>query len=184
MREAAAQVVDERGPTGLSLRELARTLGVSPNAPYRHFKDLDALLNEVAADGFDELRRRLLEAPTGPGQIAEIGRAYLDYAWEHPGLYRLMFSRRIPASGHQGLQRSAERAWHVLLEAVRAEGHEGDAADQRALVLWSSVHGYALLSLDGLVGGACPTGPVDVAWMLAGLGAEGREGAPGRTPEG
>src|SRR5262247_2786085 len=85
--EAAARMVEREGLAGLSVREAARRAGVSHNAPYRHFIDRDALLEALAAKGFDELMDALKERSG-----RDLAHAYVRFALEHEQLFRLMFA--------------------------------------------------------------------------------------------
>src|SRR4051812_37531896 len=89
--EAAAGLLEDKGHEALSLREAARLAGVSHNAPYRHFADRDALLNAVAANGFNELGARMAEARGSLG-FRGVGEAYVAFALAHPRLFHLMFA--------------------------------------------------------------------------------------------
>src|SRR3954462_5211842 len=94
--EAARQLVAERGPQGFSLTEAARRAGVSPSAPYRHFKDREEVLAELCRRGFALFGQRLQAAVAGAQNAAEalqrMGPAYLAFAREEPGYYAAMFS--------------------------------------------------------------------------------------------
>src|SRR5712692_10782092 len=87
---AARDLIAERGPVGFTLVEAGRRAGVSPAAPYRHFRDRDALVAEICRRGFDEFGRRLGAAWAGAeqdprGAFASMGEAYLAFAREEPG---------------------------------------------------------------------------------------------------
>src|ERR1700712_3082638 len=91
--EAALELIGAKGPAGFTIAEAARLAGVSPAAPYRHFRDAESLLAEVATRGFDTFRERLAAALSGaplvdPARAAEaVGRAYLAFAREEPAFY-------------------------------------------------------------------------------------------------
>src|SRR3954469_5833254 len=101
--EAASQAVDAGGPEAVSLRDLAKALGVSTAAPYRHFADRRALLSEVAARGFVHLTRDYLRVTAAnPDPIKgqrEMARLYLGLAFGQPGLFRLMFDSDLLGPG-------------------------------------------------------------------------------------
>jgi AcrR family transcriptional regulator len=136
---AAHAVLEEDGHGGLALREVARRAGVSAMAPYRHFDNREALLAELAAQGFD----RLADALTAAGVDAE-GRslaqamAYIGFARKNPGLFRLMFGP-MDATQKARLQPAAAHA-HAQLAA----GVQRDLARAR----WAIVHGLACLIID------------------------------------
>src|SRR5689334_19315662 len=122
---AALGVVERHGPEAVSMRELAASLGVSRAAPYRHFKDRDALLAAVAVLGFEQLIEGYETALQAPGdgfaRLRQATRVYFHFARERPGLHRLMFesdllSRSAPAPE---LLRPAGRAYELLWQAMR-----------------------------------------------------------------
>lgn len=138
----------EEGAGDLSLRGVARNVGVSATAVYRHFPDKDALLSAIAEEGF----RRLAEAQRAAFNNAKdgetrafgaTGAAYVRFALANPALFRLMFSKPTVAS------RQSDAA-AFLRENATARAPSG--LDQRifALQAWSTVHGLAMLMLDGL----------------------------------
>ncbi len=136
----------------ISLRELARNVGVSATAVYRHFPDKAALLGALAAVGDERLSEAFATAmaKVKPGREAfnAMGRAYVRFALANPSLFRMMMS---PASGkaHQ----SSSRGRQMLVEGIQEmSGGRIDKAQAEILGLraWSIVHGLAMLMLDGL----------------------------------
>ena len=100
--EAARKLIEQYGPAGFSLTEAARLAGVSPAAPYRHFRDRDALLAEVAKHGFERFAARLDMAwnngvPTPLSAFDNLGRAYLAFARDEPASYAVMFESGVAA---------------------------------------------------------------------------------------
>jgi AcrR family transcriptional regulator len=92
---AAVELLEGDGAAGLSVRAVARRAGVSPGAPYRHYADRDALVSAVAAEGYRELAGYLSAAhpsPSTPDDLAAVAVAYVQFALEHPALFRTMFS--------------------------------------------------------------------------------------------
>ncbi len=145
---AARTLLESKGIEGLSLRELARRAGVSPNAPYRHFADKTELLAAIAEEGFRELSR-LFENCEGFGAM---GDAYVEFATGHPNLLRLMFSKPLGAESYPGLFEASQHSFTLLLNGAAQEvklppGHP--AAFRFALASWSLVHGFATLRNDG-----------------------------------
>jgi AcrR family transcriptional regulator len=155
---AAQEVIAERGVENLSLREVSRKLGVSHQAPYKHYPSRDHLLAEVMRRCFQRFAAHL-DARThfdDPEQDLEsLGRQYLAYAEQHPLEYRLMFSTTWPESADQAeLIRDATHAFDVLRGVLRRM--YGDSAAVRdtveldALYIWSTMHGLA-----GVMNGQC-----------------------------
>lgn len=155
---AAQEVIAERGLENLSLREVARKLGVSHQAPYKHYPSRDHLLAEVMRRCFQRFAAHLDARPRhdDPAQDLEsLGLQYLAYAREHPLEYRLMFSTTWPASAEDAeLAGVATHAFDVLRAVLRRL--HGDAPEMRetveldALYIWSTVHG-----LSGVMNGPC-----------------------------
>lgn len=144
---AGRELLAEHGPTGVSLREVARAVGVSHNAPYRHFESREALLAAIATDGYDLLSRRM-SATSGADQqkLVACGVAYVGFAVEFPSLYRLMFSSDIRKDAFPLLRAAADHAYAQLETAIPTGVSSPRVA---ALGAWAIVHGLA----DLLVGG-------------------------------
>ena len=163
LREAllqqAERTVRERGADALSLRELAREVGVSHGAPRRHFPDRQALLDAVAEAGFDRLGAELRSAADGAGEEFEprlraTAAAYVRFATRDPALLDLMFAgKHRETSG--ALHEAAENAFAVMLELIaqgQAEGAlEPDEPERVGLVLFSTIQGIASLVSAGIV---------------------------------
>jgi len=156
--DAAITFVNEKGISDLSLRQLARQVGVSHNAPYRHFETKEALLMAVAEEGFESLRTALQMAkdasPNQPTQQLEaIGIAYVNFALSHPAHYRVMFGNYCRESEEFcSLATVAEQSFMILVNVIK-EGQvagvfrENDTFNL-ARVAWSLVHGQSMLILD------------------------------------
>ncbi|MCX5479064.1 TetR/AcrR family transcriptional regulator [Kaistia geumhonensis] len=156
--EALAIIADE-GLEHLSLREVARRLGVSHGAPYRHFESRDHLLAAVVARCYDAFARHLDARPEGGDADADLwsmGVAYLDYALREPLSYQLMFSTRLPPpEDHPAMLASADHAFGLLRSALRRRAPSRSEAeiDADALFVWSSLHGLAGTLKSDIVGG-------------------------------
>lgn len=155
--QAGLALVDAEGLDALSTRALARTLGVSHAAPARHFPQRSALLAEVAAAAFDLFTGELSSANVGSSPdlaFAAMGRAYVRFAIEHPGLTRLMFSAEI-AKMNEAPERLviASGAAYAVLEDGARSALGTRATDERVAIAaflgWSVTHGAATLWLDG-----------------------------------
>jgi AcrR family transcriptional regulator len=150
VREAFA-IVGESGPEALSLREVARRLGVSHQAPYKHFQSRDHLLALLVGQAFDEFAAHLdaRERSDDPWiDFFHMGQAYLAFAQARPLYYRLMFGATLPdPAQHPDMVRSAQHALSMLRGGVIGLPGRvaGVAADLDALFAWSAVHGLATL---------------------------------------
>ena len=156
--DAAIALIREEGISDLSLRQVARQVGVSHNAPYRHFEDKEALLATVAEEGFQSLRLAMEEARRGlpsniPQRLEAIGIAYINFALAHPAHYRVMFGEYgSNFSKYPTLADAAQQAFMELVNTIQ----EGQASEifrvsdpvDMARVAWSLVHGQAMLALD------------------------------------
>jgi AcrR family transcriptional regulator len=151
--KAAAVEIEQRGYEGLSLRELAASLGVSRSAPYRHFADREQLLAALATQGFVELKQRYEQSPasaTPAARLRACGQAYLRLAAERPQLFRLMFASDLLNSGSppDPALAQAATACYVAFEALVAATRPG--ADEKTIkavtIAYSSAaYGFALL---------------------------------------
>lgn len=158
--EAALALIAEKGLSGFSFAEAARAAGVSATAPYRHFRDRDALMADVARQGFAALAGRL-EAAAGAADpraaLDALGRAYLAFAREEPAYYVAMFESQLALSDYPDLEREADKAFGVLRQAAEAAvatlpGTRRPPALMVALHLWSTAHGIAALFARGDAG--------------------------------
>ena len=157
----AVRTIHAEGAAALTLRGVGDRLGVSRTALYRHFADKQALLDEVAAEGFRMLRAALHEAwgTGGRAGFDAMGIAYVHFAVAHPSHYRVMFGglaarhEASPADA-EGAGESAD-AFQVLVDAIVAEQAAGrvrrEDPQALALYIWAMVHGVAMLALDGLL---------------------------------
>ena len=157
--EAARKLIEQYGPAGFTLTEAARLAGVSPAAPYRHFRDRDALLAEVARSGFERFAARLDMAwnngvPTPLSAFENLGRAYLAFARDEPASYTVMFETGIlPGSDGQTLP-AADRAFDVLQRAAAALCRQLPEPERppiklMSLHIWAISHGVAALFAQG-----------------------------------
>jgi AcrR family transcriptional regulator len=179
----AERIVEQDGIPALTLRAVARAVGVTHAAPSNHFGDLTGLLSELAAEGFRRFTASLeagLDAagPDPRSRATALGQAYVAFARAHRGLFTLMFrSERLDAT-RAALKDAIVDARKALQRVVaeRAAGETIPAATRMAqgVALWSLVHGYAVLLLDGRLNGALaalPAGHTETAFFDAVLGA-------------
>jgi AcrR family transcriptional regulator len=167
---AAHEVIAERGIEHLSLRDVARRLGVSHQAPYRHYPSRDHLLAAVLERCFTRFSTHLdarSRGGTAAEDLAALGRAYLEFAIAEPLEYRLMFSTPWPSTAqHPTLASQARHAFDILVEVLeRVHVHHADATSRArldALFVWSTMHGLAsILASDALHGIGLPDDVVE-----------------------
>lgn len=145
------RLLDKMGAEGLSLRGIARNVGVSATALYRHFPDKAALLKALANQGFEQLGRE--QAAAGRwGGFTSVGQAYVRFALANPALFRLMFAY-LPAAAHPDLDKPEHSAATLLQEGIaRLMPGEGKEARFAAMLrAWALVHGLSMLILDGQI---------------------------------
>jgi AcrR family transcriptional regulator len=191
--DAAAETLDDTGVDGLSLREVARRVGVSHAAPAHHFGDKTGLLTALAAEGFElfivhlGFAAEVGTASTSPvDQLASIGRAYADFADRHPGHFDVMFRPGLIRTDDPAYASASNAAFEALMAYVGAFQSAGwrARADTRALsaAAWALAHGIAVLRMQGSLALHYPDtslgGTVELFKTLVG----DREG--GTTPSG
>lgn len=151
--EAGLALLVSREGDDLSLREVARRVGVSATAVYRHFPDKQALMAALAGQGLKMLaaaQRAASEAAGGGAKgFGATGAAYVRFALAHPALFRLIFAHPVPP-GETAIDKS-EDAMRMLRAAAAALAPPRTNPDVFALQAWSLAHGLALLILDGQV---------------------------------
>jgi AcrR family transcriptional regulator len=159
---AARELFEEDGSAGLSLRAVARRAGVSPSAPYRHFADRDALVSAVAAVGYRELAEGLAAAHPSPStsdDLAAVAVAYVQFALEHPALFRVMFVEPCDPSSDERVVATA--AISVYVGNIVRHAFPGADPDALATAVWALVHGLAFLHLDGKLDSSTPDAVAD-----------------------
>lgn len=159
LTEAARKLIERDGRGQFSVAEACKFAGVSTAAPYRHFRDKQAILEAVAAHGFDALAERTIEARAEvqarngdyTEQIAVIGKAYVAYAKDNPEVFRLLFGSNPNVKDNPEVNIAGKRCFGVLIETVRQSlGGEASVEDvhRLAVPLWTFVHGAASLLID------------------------------------
>jgi AcrR family transcriptional regulator len=169
--DAARQLAEERGIDGFTLREVARRAGVSHAAPYHHFADKTALVEALAVETYRHLAQALQQAcdrkrGDALDRLCAIGIAYVEFAVEHPAEFRLLTRFEVcpPPQETQiigtfalpPLEDATNEAYNVLIGTIQ-EGQQAKLVaegnvESLALTCWASVHGLAVLLLDGLIG--------------------------------
>jgi AcrR family transcriptional regulator len=152
---AALDLIASKGPAGFTFADAARWAGVSSAAPYRHFRDRDALMIDVARRGYEMFEAALRKAwnagkPDPFSAFDTLGRAYLAFARAEPAYYSAMFEAGIPAGADPQLREAAERAFSVLREAAEALAQrlpkdKRPPALMMSLHVWAMSHGIASL---------------------------------------
>lgn len=152
---AALDLMAEKGPAGFSFAEAARAAGVSPAAPYRHFRDREELMADVARRGYERFAAALAAAwdggrPRPLDAFHRLGKAYLDFARSEPAYYTAMFEAQVPADVNRELREAADAAFAVLREACEALAatlprESRPPSLMMSLHVWALAHGIASL---------------------------------------
>ncbi len=157
IEEGLAQL-DAKAPEAVSLREIARNVGVSATAVYRHFPDKAALLSALCGVGGERLADAFREAMSGAGDhraaFQAMGQAYVKFALRNPSVFRLMMTQRPPEGDRNEAPSATDEPFGMLSDTLNAlMPAETSRADRKIkrLQAWSIVHGLAMLMLDGQV---------------------------------
>jgi AcrR family transcriptional regulator len=171
---AALELIARKGTAGFTFAEAARYAGVSPAAPYRHFRDRDELMASVALRGFEQFEAALARAwddgrPDVFKALDRLGAAYLEFARAQPSFYSAMFEAGVAVSANPALREASERAFTVLRAAADKLCAAMPAAGRPpalmvALHIWAMAHGIA--SLFGRGDGAQRAMPMSPAELL------------------
>lgn len=174
--EAAERLFAEKGPEAVTMRQLASELGVSPMTPYRYFRDKDDILAAVRTNGFNRFAEALERARDTAGSPrakgAAVGEAYLDFAFENPHTYKLMFDLNQPnEADYPGLVEAGRRARETMtgyvMDQVASGVMKGDP-EEIGLMFWAATHGAVVLELAGkLPAGAARTLHHEISSTLA-----------------
>ena len=191
---AALELIAQKGPAGFTFAEAARWAGVSPAAPYRHFRDRDELLANVALRGFEQFAAALTRAwdegrPEPLQAFERLGRAYLEFARTEPAFYSAMFEAGISLDANPDLREGGERAFAVLRGATERlvalmPAHNRPPVLMVALHIWALSHGIAALFGRGDAGRrTLPMSPEElleaaVLVYLRGLGLSDKAASP------
>jgi AcrR family transcriptional regulator len=148
-------LIAQKGPAGFTFAEAARWAGVSPAAPYRHYRDRDELISDVAKQGFVRFEQALLRAwdqgkPKPSEAFDRMGKAYLHFARTEPAYYSAMFEAGIPLDANPELRDAGDRAFNVLRQATEVMVAMMPAKNRppvmmMALHIWALSHGVASL---------------------------------------
>jgi len=152
--DAGEAILSQKGPEGISLREIARTCNVSQTAPYRHFANKNALLSAIADRAFEEFGNKLRVAgknQSNPSaKLRKLGEAYVDYGLTYPHRLRLMFGRDRAVAGDRDKPSVTENSAFSQLEDTVTELLREDPASVKTTTIaaWSLVHGFTMLILN------------------------------------
>lgn len=159
LMEAALTLVATHGVQGFTLREAARAANVSHNAPYRHFPSRTHLLVELAIEGqgllLAALQSALARKADQRERIVRLGIAYMEFAVSHAAYFRVMFSSEVARNRSDELTAAQNTTFRFFEEELEASAEAGvilrGAVQPHALVGWASLHGAAMLVLDGVL---------------------------------
>ncbi|TWD80964.1 TetR family transcriptional regulator [Kribbella amoyensis] len=180
--QAGVELLEETGPADLSLRAITRRAGVSHGAPRRYFPTHNALLAAIAATGLADLAERLaapIEAPPGSeaprpakaghrtgtdqaaeARLVELARRYLAFAAERPAMFELIFRHDLLEGAGGNLRRTSLPLLESIATLIGTAAPDTDDTRERALGLWTNLHGVAVLratrSLELTFGGGDP----------------------------
>ena len=162
LREAilatSLHVIGERGIENFSIREVAKKIGVTHQAPYRHFKDKATLLAALAQDGYEKLYIEMNKATEGAldplNQLHKLAESYLLWAFNTPDHFRLMFSHNAPDfSTSEDLQIAAKNisalVTHIIIRNQKANIIRDNRTESIARQFWAAVHGISILFING-----------------------------------
>jgi AcrR family transcriptional regulator len=155
--QAALAEAERGGPEAISIKALAKLLGVSQPAPYRHFADREALLEAVTTEAFRQFNAILRDSigkPSRQSKLSRLAQTTLAFGLRRNGIYRLMFASRTMACSPKGgeLHNAAMETFGLLLEALEAPAI-GLLRERQALKMWASLHGVVMLAEQGLLTG-------------------------------
>lgn len=154
---AAERLFAEKGPDAVTMRQLAAELGVSPMTPYRYFRDKEDILAAVRTNGFNRFAETLEKARGAAkgarAKGAAVGEAYVDFAFEHPHTYKLMFDLNQPhEADYPDLVEAGKRARETMSAYVKdlvADGVLVGDPEQIGTMFWAAAHGAVVLELAG-----------------------------------
>jgi AcrR family transcriptional regulator len=175
--KAAREVLEERGPSFLGLREVSRRVGVSAPSAYHHFPSREALALGLAEQGAREMAAALMVKPgDGNDTLMPYGEAYVAFVRANPALYRLMFGEGFPAVSQysDAVRELRQRSYDIMKSALEKRLPEA-AVPIAGVFLWAIVHGLGLLLIDGqLENNETPKDLVHQVLKLAGTGLNAR----------
>ena len=156
--DQAKKMLEEVGPDKLSIRAIAEQLGVSATAVYHHFANKDELISHLAAEGFNQLEKVLIQCQINvenQSKLQILSRTYMHFAFDHPAMYQLMFGSEITqATLTPELERAREQAFQVLKQTIAQildQEIHSKMVRITALSSWSHIHGMASLLIHQVI---------------------------------
>ena len=154
--EATRRLVEEKGPDGFSVSDACRLAGVSTAAPYKHFKNKNEMLVAMVLQGMERHRKNMLDALEGipegsPERIDALGREYVGFALNEPGVFRLKFGGFTDRLEDEKLKEAGEQTFGIVLrEVAKCLGETSVTPEvrKRGFMLWSFVHGLSFILHD------------------------------------
>ncbi|MEG1697673.1 MAG: TetR/AcrR family transcriptional regulator, partial [Acinetobacter sp.] len=155
--DQAKKMLEEVGPDKLSIRAIAEQLGVSATAVYHHFANKDELISHLAAEGFNQLEKVLVQCQVNvenQNKMQILSRTYMLFAFDHPAMYQLMFGSQLAHSEMNGKLLTARKQAYAVVEQCVAEvlGQDIQSKEVKsaALAAWSFAHGLASLIIHNV----------------------------------
>ena len=164
---AARRLLDKEGAEAVTMRQVAKAVGITPMAVYRHYPDRAGLLNALADAGFEELTARLTKRFPNDGRrftgdiekrLAKMGEIFLEHAFQHPRLYELMFlkpregARRYPQDFKAGRSPTFNPSVKLIQEGMKSGYFREDDAWEIVFEMSALSHGLIMLYLGGRMG--------------------------------
>lgn len=158
---AGRRLLDKEGAEAVTMRRVAKAVGITPMAIYRHYRDRTALLNALADDGFEELAARLTRKRFSSSieeRLTKMGEIYLEHALENPRLFELMFLKPREGARHypQDFKAGSSPTANLMAEAVRKGMESGyfreDDVWEIVFEMGALSHGLIMLYLSGRMG--------------------------------
>lgn len=161
--DAAIRVIAERGPDAVSMRDIARTAGVSHQAPYHYFGDRAGVFAAIAEEGFAHLERDIAAlAGDDVRRDAVVGtliRRYVQFALDHVGEFRVMFRSELSGlTTNAGTRAAGDRCYDAVARVMAGGSIRGLEIDEAVVLVWAQAHGLATLLIDGPLRGRMPAG--------------------------
>src|SRR6202171_5357695 len=152
--QATLNRIAQKGAAGFTFADAARLAGVSPAAPYRHFRDREELLSSIAQRGFEQFEAVLTAAwddgrPDTVTAFERVGKAYLAFARQEPAFYSAMFESGLPVDVNPALLAASERAFGIIRAAAERLGALAPPGTPRAPALMMALHIWAMLHGGG-----------------------------------